>query len=334
MRLAKSRINIDEIGIKEIRPRKTRTGALLLEIPGMESQEKANELANKLREAFRERENVLISRPEKMADIRIRDLEESVTRDDIIQTIVAEGKCPRDTVKLGEIVAAVNGLGTMWVRCPLAAAKIITKERRIRIGWTKVRVELLPERMVQCYRCLELGHVRNQCRNEKDRGRTCYRCGQEGHLARECVGKAQCLLCSERKLKADHRMGGPACKPTPLRKSLNTRENIETPKAAAKTTDMEVETPIKDVYNKDTRKEREGSVVRSMAACSVKDRTPETREIADEMEVDENPKESQIDTQPLEVGAEWPKEKRGSDSERKRREDSGEGGISKKETNG
>lgn len=273
MRLAKSRVDIDMIGIKEIRPRKTRTGALLLEIPGTESYEKANELANKLKEAFRERENVLISRPEKMADIRIRDLEESVTREDIIQTITSEGKCPKEAVKLGEIISSVNGLGTMWLRCPLAAAKNITKERRVRIGWTMVRVELLPERMIQCYRCLEIGHVRNQCRSEKDRGRTCYRCGQEGHLAKECAGNAHCLICAERKLRADHRMGGPACKPTPLKKTVNTREKLETSKAGSKNTrgndnsiDMEVKIPVTDGHSNTLRKEGEDSVTRSMAA--------------------------------------------------------------------
>ncbi|KYQ51479.1 Gag-Pol polyprotein [Trachymyrmex zeteki] len=218
MRRAKSQVDIESIGIGEIRPRKTRTGALLLEIPGSESQDKANDLANKLKEVFKDQENVLISRPEKMADVRLRDLEESVSKKDIMQTVTTVGKCMAETVKLGEIIPTFNGLGTLWLRCPLAAANIITKTGRIKIGWTMGRVELLPERKTQCYRCFELGHVRNQCRSEIDRGRTCYRCGQEGHMAKECAFRAHCLICSERNLSANHRMGGPACNPTPLKR--------------------------------------------------------------------------------------------------------------------
>ncbi|KYQ55824.1 Gag-Pol polyprotein [Trachymyrmex zeteki] len=243
MKLAKSRINIDEIGIEEIRPRKSRTGALLLEIPGIDSSNKANELASKLKEAFRERENILISRPEKMAEIRIRDIEESVSKEDISQIITTIGKCPREILKLGDIIPAFNGLGTLWIRCPLVVAKLVTSKRRIRIGWTMSRVELLPERGVQCYSCLEMGHVRSQCRNDKDRGRTCFRCGQEGHLAKECRLQAHCIICADRQVRADHRMGGPSCDPPPPKKA-NRGRKVATPKKTGEHTndEMDVET--------------------------------------------------------------------------------------------
>ncbi|XP_018373630.1 PREDICTED: cellular nucleic acid-binding protein homolog [Trachymyrmex cornetzi] len=109
---------------------------------------------------------------------------------------------------------------------------MVTKNRRIRIGWTMARVDLLPARPTQCYRCLENGHVRSQCRNEHDRGAACYRCGQGGHIAKDCLEQVHCVICSERNLRADHRMGGPACKPLPLRKKDNrvgkNKENMQT----------------------------------------------------------------------------------------------------------
>ncbi|KYN09585.1 hypothetical protein ALC57_18295 [Trachymyrmex cornetzi] len=62
---------------------------------------------------------------------------------------------------------------TVWLKCPLIAAKKLINSKRIRIGWTMARIELLPERVVQFYRCLEIGHVRNQCRSENDRTMAC-----------------------------------------------------------------------------------------------------------------------------------------------------------------
>ncbi|KYN12748.1 hypothetical protein ALC57_15073 [Trachymyrmex cornetzi] len=223
MRLAKTRIDINTSNITEIRPRKAKTGALLLEIPGTEGTSKANKLADKLKEVLKDQQNVLISRPEKMADIRIKALEESMTREDILMVLTSIVECTSESIKLGNVTLANNGLGTLWVRCPLAVANKITKNKRLRIGWTMVRVELLLERAIQCFRCLETGHVRNQCRSEQDRGTTCYRCGQDGHVARGCLAPANCIICAERNLKADHRMGGLACKPSIKKKGKITR---------------------------------------------------------------------------------------------------------------
>ncbi|KYN14497.1 hypothetical protein ALC57_13303 [Trachymyrmex cornetzi] len=280
MRTAKSNVDIDILGIQEIRPRRTRTGALLLEIPGVDAVKKANMLADRLKEVLKEKENVLISRPEIMAEIRIRDLEESVTKEDVSQVISNIGKCPIDMIKMGDIVKAINGLGALWLRCPLVAAKMVTKNRRIRIGWTMARVDLLPTRPTQCFRCLEKGHVRSQCHNEHDRGATCYRCGQGGHIAKYCLEQVHCVICSERNLRADHRLGGPACKPPPLRKKENrvviNKENSQSQLRLEKgdnTTGVGMEMEIIEegipVNKGEKREERESSVVRQMAECCV-----------------------------------------------------------------
>jgi len=73
MRLARARIDLKEIGIREMRPRRARTGALLLEIPGAEGVRLADTLADKLRHALADN---MVTRPQKTAEIRIRDLED------------------------------------------------------------------------------------------------------------------------------------------------------------------------------------------------------------------------------------------------------------------
>jgi len=72
MRLARARIDLEQLDINEIRPRRARTGTLLLEIPGAEGAKKANLLADKMKEALSDRQGVLISRPQKTAEIWVR----------------------------------------------------------------------------------------------------------------------------------------------------------------------------------------------------------------------------------------------------------------------
>ncbi|XP_018404618.1 PREDICTED: uncharacterized protein LOC108781203 [Cyphomyrmex costatus] len=213
MSIAKQRVDIGALGIEDIRPRKARTGALLLEIPGKEGQRKADSLAVEMRRALQDHEDVLISRPEKMVELRLRDLEASVSADDVRSRVVELTGCDSNSVKVGEINISFNGLGTLWLRCPVVAANKLAKERRIRIGWTMVRVDMLPDRPLQCYRCLEVGHVRSQCRGPVDRSDRCYRCSGVGHIAKNCLLDAFCAICEDRGFRADHRVGSSVCKP-------------------------------------------------------------------------------------------------------------------------
>lgn len=93
MRLARDRIDVDELGIGEVRSKRARTGAFLLEIPGPENAEKVDALANKLRTALADQEGVIISRPLKTAEIRIRDLEDSISEEEIATTLAKAGGC-------------------------------------------------------------------------------------------------------------------------------------------------------------------------------------------------------------------------------------------------
>ncbi|KYN22494.1 hypothetical protein ALC57_05105 [Trachymyrmex cornetzi] len=339
MRIAKSKIDIDSLEISEMRPRKARTGALLLEIPGTEGAKKADKLAEKLKEALGNEQNVLISHPEKTADIRFKDIEDSTTKDDIIAAISKKGGCPKEAIKLGDIIPANNGLGTAWLKCPVAAAKKVTNDRKIRIGWTVVRTELLPERPVQCYRYLETGHVRNQCRNEKDRTMASYRCEQNGHTAKVCKEQVHCIICAERDLKANHRLGSQACgsctvgrksriKSTPLKsKQVNTgKDNMA---------DMDIDPAPSRIPEKSTSVtgEVESSVTRSMAACSVNDvRTPETAQpTVESMEIDNVQEWKVPESQTSQEERDWPKEGQSWNIESQQREptkEEGEGGIS------
>ncbi|KAG5323080.1 PO11 protein, partial [Pseudoatta argentina] len=154
---ARSSISLKDVGIEDLRPRRAITGALIWEVKGPENR--ADTLTEKLSAIFADRDDVRISRPSKTVDIR------------------------------GVIIRASNGLGTCWARCPVEAAKQLVAASRVKVELSSCRVTLLPARSLQCFRCLEAGHVQQKCTSTVDRSGCCYQCGGIGHAARECRAK-------------------------------------------------------------------------------------------------------------------------------------------------
>ncbi|KMQ84329.1 gag polyprotein [Lasius niger] len=104
-----------------------------------------------------------------------------------------------------------NGLGTVWARCPLAAATTIAARKKVNIGWTVVRVELLQARPIQCFKCWGFGHVRFACTSSVDRSRSCFNCGKEGHSLRDCQLPSYCVVCAAEGKGSNHRLGSTLC---------------------------------------------------------------------------------------------------------------------------
>ncbi|EFN83463.1 hypothetical protein EAI_08541, partial [Harpegnathos saltator] len=176
---AKKRVDLTSIGIDKLKTRVGITGALVLEIPGEERVKRADILAEKLRDILSDRAK--ISRPQKMGELRLRNLEISTTEEEAAEEMAKAGGCEKTEVKTGKIRVTPNGIGSLWIQCPVLAAKRIAKMGNIRIGWTQVKVEMLRARPLQCYKCLEQGHVQQNCKNNIDRRTNCYRCGEQGH---------------------------------------------------------------------------------------------------------------------------------------------------------
>lgn len=206
---AREKINLGEIGITGLKFRLAATGARVLEIPGKESGDKADQLASKLRKALPD--SVRVARPTKCADLRISGLDDSVTKEDIAAAIAHVGKCPQEQVKVGTVKSGLFGVGCVLVQCPVVAAKTLVDEGHILVGWSSARVQSLDPRPMQCYRCLEIGHTGLQCRSTVDRSRLCFRCCKPGHKAAECTDRLHCPLCQEKGRPAEHAIGGRKC---------------------------------------------------------------------------------------------------------------------------
>lgn len=214
MRKAREAINLEKLGIKSLRPKRAITGALVLEIPDPDGVKKATTLREKMEIALSDMEGVRVARPVKLADLRIRDMDNSIEEIDFKEAVAKAGGCDPTEIKVGTRRPAPNGLNSAWIQCPLFAANKVAASGRIQIGWMSSRVEMLASRQTQCYRCLEIGHVQGQCTNEKDRRDACYRCGQAGHQARNCTNAVHCILCQEASKPANHCMGEPSCAET------------------------------------------------------------------------------------------------------------------------
>lgn len=65
MRKAREIIDLDEIEIKSLKPKRAVTGALVLEVPGPGREEKAVTLRNRMEEALAQMERVRVARPVK-----------------------------------------------------------------------------------------------------------------------------------------------------------------------------------------------------------------------------------------------------------------------------
>ncbi|VVC99379.1 unnamed protein product [Leptidea sinapis] len=170
---AKQRVSLADIGVKEVRTRKTALGSRILEMGGPERSQQADRLAEEIRGALAG--VATVNRPVKYVDVRISGLEDSVTLDDVVGAVAARGNVPREHVRAGRI-----SMGSTIVKCPTTAAKAIMQDR-LCIGWSTVRVILLEARPLRCFRCYGIGHGSATC-TAKDRSFYAVTAERRGHL--------------------------------------------------------------------------------------------------------------------------------------------------------
>lgn len=187
LREARSGVSLKELDIVFMRMRRSYAGGLLLQISGKDAERKAGLLANRLGDLFSEREGVRISLPRRTEEVRLRGFLEYTSREEVIQGIVAATGCSQLDFKVGDICIANKwGFGSVWLRCPAVAARILTRDGLL-VGLTRLTASLLSRRPMQCFRCLEFGHTVSRCGSKENRGDLCYRCGMEGHKAAGCT---------------------------------------------------------------------------------------------------------------------------------------------------
>lgn len=66
---------------------------------------------------------VIIGRPSKCAELRIRGIDVSVSPNGVVEEIAKIGGCRKGDVQIGRIRNAPYGQDSVWVRCPALAAR-------------------------------------------------------------------------------------------------------------------------------------------------------------------------------------------------------------------
>lgn len=209
LKKVRSKISLQDLEIVAPRIRKGMNGATIIEISGPDNASKADKLATAMQKVLAGEAAVV--RPNIKGELRLFGMDESVSVDEVKETIAIEGNCMIGEIKTGRIGRTKSGTGVIWVQCPKSAAITIAGKKRIQIGWTFVRVEALKARPLQCRKCWRIGHVKERCKSSKDFTGSCFRCGTKGHLAQGCRNKVKCLLCHDIGLNSEHRMGSYRC---------------------------------------------------------------------------------------------------------------------------
>lgn len=238
---ARNKVNLAELGIDSMKPKRAITGGYMFEVAGEDKSAKADKLAAKLREVIGG-EGVKITRPRKTVELRLKGLDASITPSEAREALVWKGQCNLEEIQVGVIRRVPGGLGTMWAKCPLIPANRVAETGKIQILWSMVRAEILADRSLQCFKCLEGGHVAIRCPNNIDRNNKCYRCGETGHRAQGCTNEVHCLLCAEYKLPTRHKVGSKACQAA-KRKRRGVKESTTPSSSSPTPTKKEVRPP-------------------------------------------------------------------------------------------
>jgi hypothetical protein len=169
--------------------RKAMTGAIVLGVPDDKDREKASALATRLAQIL-DPDTVKVAAPARMAEMRMDGIDISITKEELRNALALAAGCGGAEVQVVEIGTSRGGLGSAWVRCPLAVARKFAQAGRITLGWSSARVEAIVKTPLQCFKCLKLGHVKATCVSTVDRSHLCYRCGEASHRSRGCPASA------------------------------------------------------------------------------------------------------------------------------------------------
>lgn len=114
-----------------------------------------------------------IVRPIRKAEMRLLDVNQSVTAEEIVSTVAKAKENLRRRSKDRRLREGRGGTHSISA-VPIIAANKLQTEGRLRLGWSYARVVPLAKRRLQCYGCLAVGHIRANFQSWINRSGTCF----------------------------------------------------------------------------------------------------------------------------------------------------------------
>ncbi|EFN65454.1 hypothetical protein EAG_13578, partial [Camponotus floridanus] len=178
--LKKSRALLGVVpGMETARIKKAQAGGTLLQFARAEGHRVADQMASAMRQVAGEARGVRVARSMKRAELRLRGLDDSVTKEEVVDTVAEMAGCRAEDLSVGEITRLPGRLGSVWLRCPMACRTKSWRRGCPASGWPGLR-------LCRCrFRCLEVEHGVALCKGA-DRSGRCHRCGDRSHEARAC----------------------------------------------------------------------------------------------------------------------------------------------------
>jgi hypothetical protein len=155
MSVVRREINLSDLDIAEVRPRRAVTGVLIFEIARQDASSKTSRLTEKMAGALRDIP-AKVTIPRSTVELRVTELESSITPEEVIAAVTVAGGCHPAEVSVSVIRAAPRSLGLVWLHYPLTAARKIGGSNgggrdappggKLHIGWSVARVSPHPAR--------------------------------------------------------------------------------------------------------------------------------------------------------------------------------------------
>jgi hypothetical protein len=114
---ARKKIPLKEIGVDSVGMKKAMTGAIIIRVPCDKVRGKASLLATRLAEVL-DPTVVRVAASTRTAELRVVGIDISVDKEE----------------QVGEIGATRGGLGSAWIRCPVAGARKLAREGKVALG--------------------------------------------------------------------------------------------------------------------------------------------------------------------------------------------------------
>lgn len=142
------------------------------------------------------------------------DSDDTITEEEVRKQIldIAEGN--NKDVRIDRFLYTARGWRIRFA-CTKNIGNKLLNRGFLKIGWSRVRIRLMPRARIRCYKCHKTGHAINNCQEETDRGRRCFNCGNAGHNADQCgpmcARETRCSFCLDLGRASTHRLGNYNC---------------------------------------------------------------------------------------------------------------------------